>query len=585
VAQLDDLPASAPSPGPAPSSRAIPATAQLLAIAWLRWRIFANGFRRQAGPGKIAGLVVSIILRIILWPIFAIMALGPAVGAGLLAWLAVSDQHLQRLTPLFAGIAILWQFIAINGTGMAATVSNFDPASLLRFPLRFGRYLVLRLLLGLLTASTIIGCLALLAAFIGIAVADFSLAPAALIVLATYAAMNIFFSRMIAIWMERWLSTRRAREIFGAAMGLFFVAVQVVNFRIRALHPHRASSSWLLNFLHGTNQFLGWLPPGFATNSILPTGHPLARLAQFAALLVWTALFFTAFAFRLHKQFLGEYLSEGAPRSRPSVSISSPRTLAQPPSAVAPPEQPARVLLSPSIAACLRKEWIYLRGNSNQLMSLLMPLIFVAIFSKGILTHHPSYLLSGAIGYSLFGLLAALYNIFGADGTGVQLYLLAPVPLRDVILAKNIASLALLLLEAALAWCVVLALASAPIPLSNQISAAFWIIFILFANLTLGTLRSIQSPRKIAPGQARKMRPASASRTSGLLVLAVLFGSILLQVPVTLLCSYFDNPWLGAWVFAPLAAAAVGAYALLLRHANRLVLTHRDQFAEELCGA
>jgi hypothetical protein len=40
------------------------------------------------------------------------------------------------------------------------------------------------------------------------------------------------------------------------------------------------------------------------------------------------------------------------------------------------------------------------------------------------------------------------------NGTGVQLYLLAPVRLRDVILAKNIASLTLLGVEAALAWCV-----------------------------------------------------------------------------------------------------------------------------------
>jgi ABC-2 type transport system permease protein len=585
VAQLDDRTASAPV-------RDIPATTQLVAIAWLRWRMFANGFRRQAASGKTAGFILSILLRMFLWPILAFWVIGPAAGAGFLAWRAIAHHHPERLIPLLAGIAILWQFISVNGAGMAATLSTFDPASLLRFPLRFPRYLVLRLLLGLLTPSTMVGCLALFAAALGIAIADSSLAPAAFFVLAIYAALNIFFSRMIAVWMERWLSTRRAREIFTALMALVFVSFQFLNFhrplkfRHPTGHPSARANSWL-NFLSGTHPFLNWLPPGFATGAILP-GHPLARLVQFAALLAWTALFLAAFAFRLHKQFLGEYISEGAPRT--AAVIAAPRTHPRPPTPT-----PAGVfdrqlatnnqqLLSPSVAACLRKEWVYLRGNSNQIIAMLTPLVFVFLFAKGMLARHPSYLLTGAIGYSMLGLLAALYNIFGADGAGVQLYLLAPVRLRDVILAKNIASLALLGAEAVLAWCVVAAVATVPIPLSTQISTFLWVIFMLFANLTLGTLRSIQAPRKITLAQARRMRSPTAGKTSGLLVLAILFGSILLQVPVTLICRHFHNPWLAVVIFAPLAAIAVAAYALLLANVDRLILTHRDTFAQELCS-
>jgi ABC-2 type transport system permease protein len=145
VAQLDDRPdLSRPArPGPArpdftrpdlaSSAYAIPASTQLLAIAWLRWRIFVNGFRRQAGSGKVAGLVVSIVLRVMLWPIVALWVVGPAVGSGFLAWMAVDGHHPQRLSVLFGGIALIWQLIAINGTGIAATVSSFDPSTLLRF--------------------------------------------------------------------------------------------------------------------------------------------------------------------------------------------------------------------------------------------------------------------------------------------------------------------------------------------------------------------------------------------------------------------------------------------------------------------
>jgi hypothetical protein len=182
------------------------------------------------------------------------------------------------------------------------------------------------------------------------------------------------------------------------------------------------------------------------------------------------------------------------------------------------------------------------------------------------------------------GLLAQLYNIFGADGAGVQLYLLSPARLRDVVLAKNITNMSMLLVEVVLAWTVVFAVATAPIRPAAQLSAAFWILFILFTNLTVGTLRSIQSPRKVTLAQTRRMRPAQASKTSGLIVLAILFGCILLQVPVVMLCRSFHNPWLAVWIFAPLAFGAIAAYAWLLQNAERLILTYRDQFAQELCG-
>jgi hypothetical protein len=80
-------------------------------------------------------------------------------------------------------------------------------------------------------------------------------------------------------------------------------------------------------------------------------------------------------------------------------------------------------------------------------------------------------------------------------------------------------------------------------------------------------------------------RATPTNRTSALLVLAVLFGSMLLQIPVAIASSHFGVPWLGAWIFGPLAVAAVFGYALMLRSAERLILAARDVFAEELCKA
>jgi ABC-2 type transport system permease protein len=528
------------------SARDIPVSAQLLAVAWLRWRIFINSTfrRRTTGTRQAAGLALAILVRIIVWPFLALMVIGPVGGSGFFAWMAIAENHPQRLA------------------------------------------LVLRTLIGVLTPSTIVGCLALLAAAVGIGVAKPALALPALLVLAVYALMNIFLMRMIGAWLERWLANRRFREIFGALMALTVVGFQFLNFQRPQTHGGIGGrNSWVLNILHSSGSQLHWLPPGFAANAILRASHPFAALALFTGLLANTALFAAVFAIRLRKQFLGEYLSEEV--SRRANERSSQRNLARTQQAGAVAKaastENARSAFPPIVAACLRKEWLTLRGNGMQLIGMLTPLFFVVILNRSVFRGHSTYFLPGAIAYVLFGVLAGLYNIFGADGLGVQVYLLAPVRLRDVIVAKNLMSLATIVAEAGLAWVLVSMLSRTPIPLATQISTGLWTIFVIGANLALGTMRSIQAPRRFVPGQGQQRRSTPTNRTSGLLIMLVLFGSMALQVPVTLLCRYFDNPWLGAWTFGPLAFAAVAAYALLLHNADRFILAHRDVFAEELC--
>jgi ABC-2 type transport system permease protein len=567
--------------------RGIPARTQLLAVAWVRWRIFLNNtFRRRPTTARqAAGLVFAIFLRIIIWPFFALMVIGPIAGSGFLAWEAMAGNHPRNLIPLLAGIALLWQFASINGLNIAAAVSSFDPSSLTRFPLRFGRYLVLRMLFGLLTPSTVVGFLALMAAAAGIGLAKPYLALPAVVVLALYALMNVFLTRMIEAWVERWLANRRFREIFGVLMALWAVSFQFLNFQRAPLHGRGVPHSWLLDLMHGSGSYLNWLPPGFAGNAILDVRHPGAAIVQFAGLLASTALFAAIFAVRLHKQFLGEYLSEGISVRAPARAHARNRALTPGVAASPAAQQPARVEFPPIVGTCLRKEWLTLRGNTAQLIGLATPLIFIVIFSRASFAQHPAYFLPGAIAYALVGALAGLYNVFGSDGLGVQIYLLAPIRMRDVIIAKNLASLTLIVAEAGMAWILVSVLSHGPISLATQVATGLWLGFVIAINLALGTLRSIQAPRKYIPGQTRQMKGPPTSRTSSLLIFFVLFGSLALEVPVVLLSRYLNEPWLAAFIFAPFAAGAVFAYALLLMNAERLVLDHRDVLAQELCKA
>jgi len=570
------------APDPLPP---ISASTQLVAVAWLRWRIFLNGMfrKRPKSTRQIVGLVFVILLRIIAWSVIALFAIGPIAGSGFFAWMAISEGHPRGLASLLLGITLLWQFVSINGLSIAAAMPSFDPASLVRFPLRFGRYFVLRSLLGLLTPTAIVGCLALLAAAVGIGIANSSLTLFALVVMAVYALMNIYLTRMIGAWLERWLASRRFREVFSMLMALFAVGIQFLNLRTPA-HTHGARSSWVLNVVHSSGAYLDWLPSGFAAHAILEAKHPLAALAQFTGLLASTALFAAIFAIRLHKQFLGEYLSEGVSRRVPAQTAPRLKTpLPQPaalPTRVAPP-----ALFSHTVAACLRKDWLILRSNGAQLIAMLTPLIFVVIFSMNrvFFAASTSYFLPAAIAYSLIGILGSLYNVFGADGRGVQVYLLAPIRMRDVVVAKNLMSLALIVTQAGLAWTAVCLMARAPILVSAQIATALWMVFMVAMNLAIGTLRSIQAPRYFVPGQTRQIRATPTNRTSAWLVLGVLFGSVLLQIPVALASRYLKQPWLGAWIFGLLALVAVFGYAFVLRSAERLILAARDVFAEELC--
>jgi ABC-2 type transport system permease protein len=565
----------------------IPAHVQLAAVAWLRWRLFANAFvrRRPKGPRQVMALIGAIVLRIFVWPILAVMVLGPVAFSGFLAWELINENHPQELAPILAGLIIFWQFVSINGMNIATATKSFDPSTLTRFPIPFPRYLLLRTLVGLLTPSTIVGCLASLAVAVGLGVARRDLLVPALIAMSAFALMNVFFTRMLGAWFDRWLSNRRFREIFSVLMASSFIFVQLAIPSRSSVHAHRTMMPWYMRAAHHSAASLGWLPPGLAARAILFSQHLPAIAMPLVGLLAYAALFLAIFAIRLHKQFLGELLVDS-----PSVASKAPARRAE---RIGKPataslsvahSEPGRSFISPVIAACLRKEFLMLKANTQALIGLATPLLFVFVLGRGKVAEHSEYFLPIALGYVLLGLVASFYNVFGADGTGVQFYFMAPVRIGSVIMAKNLAQLTLVAIVVSVAWSLVELQARNPIPLSVEVAAGLWLIFFVSTNLAFGTLRSIQAPRRFIPGQSRQLKQTTpTNKTSSLLVLAVLLGGLILQAPVTFAGHYFHLPWLGAAVFSVLAAAAVGCYILLLQSAESLTLKYRDRLTEELC--
>jgi ABC-2 type transport system permease protein len=562
----------------------ISAWVQLAAVAWLRWRIFVNGFtmRRTKTSRKIVSTIFGILLRLIVWPTFLMFAIGPVALSGFTAWEAIESGRIYRLPALLGGITLMWLFVSVNGQSISSAISSFDPASLVRYPLRFGRYFILRMAFGFLSPSTMIGCLALLAVAVGIGWAKPALTSAAVVVLAIYAWMNIFLVRMIGAWLERWLSNRRFREFFGVLMVLVVAGVQYFNVQRGPSNLHGPRGSMMLLLMHGNGNFLQWLPPGFAVDAILQHDHFFPFATSIAALLGFCALFAAVFALRLHKQFLGELLSEGLSLRAPSIPAARMRATVQT-KADTSSSTSTRVAFPPVIATCLRKDLLTLRGNSSQLIGMFTPLMFVFIFSRRASSFETKYLLPGAIAYVLVGVLANMYNIFGADGPGVQMYLLAPVRLRDVIVAKNLMIVSVIVMVVSVTWGLISLTSPITIPWSTHVATLLWAIFAVGANLALGTLQSIRSPRRFVPGKVPQRGASPVSRTSSLLVLALLMLSLSVQFPVILLSRFFHQPWLPVWIYGPMAIAAVTSYAIVLGKAERLILTHRDTFVQELC--
>jgi ABC-2 type transport system permease protein len=238
--------------------------AQFAALAQLRWCLFRNGFRRKGGTGELAA-------RILLIPFLGILAAGPVLGAGIAGYYIVSSAQFSKLPALTWSIFALWQLVSIN---ISAPQLSFDIASILRFPISFPRYLTARLVFGLLSAANVIGTLALLSADVGIGIARPSLLSWATLLLALFAAANIFFTRMIFAWIDRWLSTRRARElltafILFASLGFEYLNVTFNPGMQSGRHHHASHLPALLKILHRIEPIAALLPPGLTASSIL----------------------------------------------------------------------------------------------------------------------------------------------------------------------------------------------------------------------------------------------------------------------------------------------------------------------------
>jgi len=552
-------------------------------IAWLRWRIFVNTLR---GKGAVGELVVKIIS----YPILALMILGPSFGAGFGAWYFVShgmDAYLA--IPLWI-IFILWQFI---GVSTSATGPTFDLDTLTRFPIRYRDYLLMRLSFGLLDPPTLAGICCLFATSIGIGIAAPALFPWAATALLLYALCNLFFSRMVYSWLERWLAQRRTRELLTGVILLFSLGMQFASQFIQRFTRgghHASHSPWMD---HAANLLItvNWvLPPGLTASSIehMHSGFPLIASASLGGLLLYAVVFLAVLHVRLRAQYLGENLSE-APAAVASAKRTSRKTLpaALATNALASNSRASFSFLPATVAACLIKEVRYLLRSGPKLFVLIMPVFIVFLFSMrstgmsyaGVASPMNGMLFAYGCAYTQLIFVSLIYNSLGSDGAGVQFYFMAPLRMRDVMLAKNLLTFGIFAIEVILVY-IVSAFLAKPTPLDLTAATIAWCFFTMFVNMCIGNVRSIVSPKGIDPG---KVRSQNVSGLNSFISLATVAVTVALGTLTVVLCRYLHSSyWIAAAIFLVLAIFAFAAYVLVWQQLDSIAANNVESLTGEL---
>ena len=273
-------------------------SAQLSTIAWLRWRLFLNALRTTRGQ-------MELLSRILVSFAFGLLALGGAFGMGLLAYLLLSAGKPQMLAAFLWIIFVFWQIFPIMAT---AFTNTSDSSDLLRFPLSYSSYFLVRLAYGACDPASVIGGLWTFGILVGVSFAKLSLLPWALLALFVFAAFNLLFMQMIFAWVERWLAQRRTREIIGVLFILTMLSFQLIG--PLAGHFGRRSRPELRRALDIVTPIQAILPPGLAADSIVQGIYPqwTAALSSLALLSAFTMLVGYGLHVRLLAQFRGENL-------------------------------------------------------------------------------------------------------------------------------------------------------------------------------------------------------------------------------------------------------------------------------------
>jgi ABC-2 type transport system permease protein len=544
------------------------ARTQYAAVLQMRRRMLVNSLRTRQGKFELGA-------RVLATGFFAVMWLGVGTACGVIAYQIAANHQFVFLAALLWPIFLMWQVAPIL---LSAAQESVEFNYLLRFPVSFGRYLLLYLFFGVFDPSSMLGGICLLGVWIGVVAGSpgliFWITPA----LAIFALFNFLFTRMIFAWIERWLAQRRTREILGILTFVCLVSFQLFNpvLHSRGRAIDRAATLHVLKVVQSVQEVF---PPGLAGDAVAMAsgGRRATALAFLCGVAGYAAIAGTLLALRLRAEFRGESLGETA-NAAGSKSLAA-RGLRQRTNAEAHWRQ--RSWLDGPIAGILIKELRYLSRSGVVLFGLATPLVLVIAVGGRVRSDHGlplEFVFPIAIAYGFLPLTRLFCNSLGTEGAGIQLYFLSPTPFRSVMLAKNLLQIGLFCLELALVATAAVLRLGVP-PATIAVATLCWALFALPANLAAGNILSITLAYRMT---LTRLAREQGSVGNGLLSLLIQFAIFAIGVAVYLSLAVMDRAALAAPVFLLLAAASWMVWRRVLSSVDGMAAKRREDLMSTL---
>jgi ABC-2 type transport system permease protein len=545
--------------------------AQLAAIAGVRWQMFVNSLRSTRGK-------MELVSRIMVGFAFAIGGLGGAFGMAIAASMMISAGRPELVALLLWFVFIFWQVFPVMAT---AFTNNPDSSDLLRFPLSYRSYFLVRMAYGAFDPATALGGLWSFGILLGVGFAKPALLLWTLLVLLAFAAFNLAFLQMIFAWVDRWLAQRRTRELMGILFVLLMLSFQLIGPLTRYFaRPRPGAQQYVQRYVEILAPVQGILPPGLAADAIAQAVY--SRFMTAFSSLALLCAFVLVVGYCLHVRLLAQYRGENLSEVAAASALPRDRSLRlgwNLPGFATP------------VAAVLEKEVRYLLRSGPMLLTLIMPVFVLVVFRFGamnsarhsgsFLTHTPDMAFPAAAAYTLLLLTNLSYNNFGGDAGGIQFFFASPVRFRDIVLAKNLTHASILAVEVFVAWVAVSFLYGRP-ALDVTIASLAGLLFAVPVNFSAGNLLSIYSPKKLDYSSFGRQR---ASQTTVLISLGVQFFVVGVGAGAFWIARLYGNFWIATLILLVLAAVSLSAYRMILNRMDGLALERRETLVAELCRA
>ncbi|HEV3383982.1 MAG TPA: hypothetical protein VG097_04165 [Gemmata sp.] len=533
----------------------------LSTFLWLRWRLFVNVVKRA---GTLNVVVTAIFLALALLASFVLFIAGIALSA-------IGLPQLPGPVRLFVWVGIISLFLFFWSIGLLATLQRSEAFSLdkfLHFPVSPSSAFLVNYLSSFLSLTLIL----FVPGMVGLAIGDvYSTGPVTLLAFPLLAAF-VFACTALTYQFQGWLASlvsnpRRRRTVIVLLSAGIFLLVQIpnmVNFlkpwekvptdhvpsnkaqmdelmkkyqsreidskqyvrdkrmlEKEALEEKEAELNAVLSRTERIARLVcGILPPGWVALGMadLAVEHAGMALAGTFGL----GLIGTLSLARAYRTTIRMYTQGGSNES------SKPKVATR----IEPPDDRPRLMewklpcVSENASAVAVAAFRSLLRAPEAKMLLITPIVILVMFGGGFATRSRQveeagpFVVFGTVGMLLATMMQFIGNMFGFDRDGFRVFVLGPIPRREILLGKNLSMAPLVL---GLGSIVVTGAGFAVHLRWDQFLAAYFQLLTMYCLFSLlGNACAIYAPFMIPGGSLRGARPRPS-------VILIQFGCMIIS--------------------------------------------------------